>query len=241
MGSGDSSPIETRLRFAVEIARQGGAQSLSLFRSTGLDVEKKSDGSPVTMADRQVEQSLRQAIGERFPQDAILGEEMPDTPGTSGYRWVLDPIDGTKSFVCGVPLYTTLVAVLEEDRPVIGVIFAPAAQEMVYAGVGLGCWHIVGESSPQEARVSGVTTLAESTFVTTSVRSFQTDRTSDCRQVYQRLQDACRLARTWGDAYGYLLVATGRAEVMIDPKMNLWDSAVSAEVLAIVRESTLGS
>ncbi len=217
--------LETRLAFAVEIARQAGDQTLELFRTPSLDVDRKSDGSPVTAADRAAEKLLRQRITEQFPDDAILGEEFGETPGTSSYRWVLDPIDGTKAFISGVPLYTTLVAVLHKNEPQIGVIFAPAAGEMVYAGRGLGCWHVVGAAEPRRSVVSEVDKLGNAVCVTSSVRSFSTERTVDGRPVYDRLESACRITRTWGDAFGYLLVATGRAEIAIDPAMSLWDTA----------------
>ncbi len=223
--------LDSRLGHAVEIAHQAGEQTLELFRASELDVERKSDGSPVTAADRGAEKLLRERIQEKFPDDAILGEEFGETPGTSGYRWVLDPIDGTKSFVSGVPLYTTLVAVLHDDVAQIGVIFAPAAGEMVYAARGGGCWHKVGKSEARRCAVSGVEKLDDAVFLTTSVKAFSTDRPTDARPVYDRIQNACRISRTWGDAFGYLLVATGRAEIMIDPKLNLWDAAAVQPVI----------
>ena len=223
--------LETRLAFAVEIARQAGEQTLELFRTPSLNVDRKSDGSPVTAADRAAEQLLRQRITEQFPDDAILGEEFGETPGTSGFRWVLDPIDGTKAFISGVPLYTTLVAVLHEDESQIGVIFAPAAGEMVYAARGLACWHVVGAAEPRRSVVSQVAKLEEAVFLTTSVRAFTTDRDEDARPIYDQLQASCRISRTWGDAFGYLLVATGRAEIMIDPAMSLWDVAALQPII----------
>jgi len=223
--------IKPRLQFAVEIARQAGEQTLELFRSVNLNVERKSDGSPVTAADRAAEKLLRARITAQFPDDAILGEEFGETPGSSGFRWVLDPIDGTKAFISGVPLYTTLVAVLREEEPQIGVVFAPAAGEMVYAGRGQGCWHVVGAAEPRRSVVSTVDKLEDAVFLTTSVRSFSTDREVGARPVYDRLQSACRISRTWGDAFGYLLVATGRAEIMIDPKLSLWDAAALQPII----------
>ena len=230
--TGRGSPqLDARLEFATKIAREAGTQTLKLFRSAGLDIEHKADGSPVTLADRQAEELLRQRIAQQFPDDAILGEEWGPSTGSSGYQWVLDPIDGTKSFVSGVPLYATLVAVLQQDHPQIGVIFAPAAGEMVYACRGRGCWHTVDDGLPCQARVSQVSRLEEAVFLTTSVKSFTTERARDARSVFDQLQSACRVTRTWGDAFGYLLVATGRAEVMIDPAMNLWDAAALQPVI----------
>src|SRR6476659_8601916 len=162
------SEIAERLQFAVEIAREAGDGTLRYFRRSDLAVERKADHSPVTVADCSAEELLRQRIGERFSQDAILGEEFGEQAGRSGFQWVLDPIDGTKSFIHGVPLYTTLVAVLENDRPQIGVIHAPALGETVYAAKGSGCWYTFGTANkPQVARVSAVASLSESLLLTT--------------------------------------------------------------------------
>ncbi len=227
MTNDQPAPIQARLGWATKITREAGALTLGYFRRRDLAVEFKSDASPVTAADRAAEQLLRQRIAEEFPNDSILGEEFGAVVGTSEYQWVLDPIDGTKSFVHGVPLYTTLVAVLAEGQPKLGVIFAPATNEMVYAAVGGGCWYVdsPGASTPTAARVSGVRHLRDSLLLTSEVTSFATARQKDSLDVYLDLQRAARLTRTWGDGYGYLMVATGRAEVMIDPMMNLWDAA----------------
>ena len=120
--------IAERLQFAVNIAREAGDGTLRYFRRSDLAVERKADESPVTVADRSAEELLRRRIGERFPGDAIIGEEFGEQAGQSGFQWILDPIDGTKSFIHGVPLYTTLIAVLQNDEPQIGVIHAPAAR-----------------------------------------------------------------------------------------------------------------
>ncbi len=225
------SQLETRLEVAVNIARQAGKLTLELFRSTNLETERKGDGSPVTRADREAEKLLRRLIAEQFPDDAILGEEFGEISGKTGFRWVLDPIDGTKAFITGVPLYTTLVAVLEGESPRIGVIYAPAAGEMVYARQGHGCWHILADGQPQQAQVSAVSDLGEAVCVTSSVKSFTTEREIDARPVFDQLQSACRITRTWGDAFGYLLVATGRAEIAIDPAMSLWDTAALQTII----------
>ncbi len=174
---------------------------------------------------------MRELISQRFPADAIVGEEFGKTPGTSGYQWILDPIDGTKSFISGVPLYTTLVAVMHNDNPLIGVIFAPAVDEMVYAAKGQGCWHVIDRGDRQAARVSAVNSLAEAVYLTTCVHSYTLDRQQDGRRVFDKLAESCRVSRTWGDAFGYLLVATGRAEIMIDPIMNLWDAAALQPII----------
>jgi histidinol phosphatase-like enzyme (inositol monophosphatase family) len=228
MSSAHPNPIQTRLEAAVRIAREAGDLTLDYFRRRDLAVEFKADASPVTAADRAAEELLRARIADEFPDDSILGEELGASVGTSRYQWVLDPIDGTKSFVHGVPIYTTLVALLAEEQPQLGVIYAPACGEMVYAAKGGGCWYRdarCGDAAPTPARVSGVRQLRDSLLLTSEIGSFATARKKDALAVYLELQRSARLARTWGDGYGYMMVATGRAEVMIDPVMNLWDAA----------------
>jgi histidinol-phosphatase len=228
MDSTSADPVQIRLEAAVRWTREAGDLTLGYFRKRDLAVEFKADASPVTAADRAAEELLRKRIATEFPDDSILGEEYGAAIGTSGYQWVLDPIDGTKSFVHGVPLYTTLVAVLADDQPKIGIIYAPAVGEMVFASAGGDCWHVdtsAADIAPTPARVSTVRNLRESLFLTTEISSFSTARKKDALPVYLELQRAARLARTWGDGYGYMMVATGRAEVMVDPVMNLWDAA----------------
>jgi histidinol phosphatase-like enzyme (inositol monophosphatase family) len=218
--------ITDRLDFAVEIARAAGDLTLRYFRRADLAVERKADKSPVTIADRSAEQLLRERIIQRFSADAVLGEELGTRDGTSGFQWVLDPIDGTKSFIHGVPLYTTLVAVLQNDEPCIGVIHSPATGETAYAAKGGGCWYTAAANAdPQPARVSKVARLDEALLLTSEIESFKLHTSSGALDFFLRLQAAARLSRTWGDGYGYLMVATGRAEVMIDPLMKLWDAA----------------
>jgi histidinol-phosphatase len=221
----------SRLNLAIEVARAAGVDTLKWFRQASLSVERKGDGSPVTAADRASETLLRERISAVFPDDAILGEELGEKPGSSGYRWVLDPIDGTKSFITGVPLYTTLVAVMHQDEPLLGVIYSPATDEMVYAAAGEPAWYQAADSPPVRAQVSEVERLADATFVTTELATFDRVGKSGSRGVFNQLEQACRLTRTWGDAYGYLLVATGRADVMIDPVVNLWDAAALQPII----------
>jgi histidinol phosphatase-like enzyme (inositol monophosphatase family) len=173
-------------------------------------------------------------VGEEFGSeraDFIVGEEFGSERADAEWVWVLDPIDGTKSFITGVPLYTTLVAVLQDDRPLLGVIFAPATGEIVYAAAGEPAWYAAGDQAPIRARVSQVERLAEATYVTTEVVNFDGAGKHGARQVHNQVEAACRLTRTWGDGYGYLLVATGRADVMLDPVVNLWDAAVCQPVI----------
>lgn len=223
----NDAELTGRLELAVSAAREAGQSTLDHFRSDSLTVEIKSDRSPVTVADRGAEELLRSRIVAAFPEDAILGEEFGEQAGTSGYRWILDPIDGTKSFVAGVPLYGTLVAVEHGGRSVIGVIYVPALDEGVYAAVGRGAWQIRGADAPRAARVSPCAELGEAVLLTSEMRYPTPAR----QQVLGRLLESTRINRTWGDCYGYLLVATGRADVMIDPIMALWDIAALQPII----------
>lgn len=198
------------------VARAAGDVALQHYR-TALTVEAKQDGSPVTIADRDAERAARDWLAQRFPADGILGEEFGATDGTSGRRWLLDPIDGTKSFVRGVPLWGTLVAVTEGDTVLAGAAYFPAVDEIVAAAPGEGCWW-----NGRRAHVSDVGTLERATALVTDDRTFaSTERTNG----WHALAAATGVARGWGDCFGYLLVATGRAEIMVDPIINPWDAA----------------
>ncbi|WP_407699857.1 histidinol-phosphatase [Stieleria sedimenti] len=228
-----SSLESGRLSAMVSIARAAGTHTLKYFGSGDLRVDAKKDDSPVTIADREAEQLVREQIAAAFPEDTVQGEEFAETVGRSRYRWVVDPIDGTKSFVCGVPLYSTLLALEKDGQPIGGVIFIPALGEMVVAALGHGCWHQTrsNEGTLQDwipARVSGRTELSQAVFVTSQVDSFDA---RDAAETFKRIERACWITRTWGDGYGYLLVATGRADVMIDPVCNAWDVAAILPVM----------
>lgn len=227
----ESADLTCRLDFALAAARAASDLILPYYCNPTLEVERKRDTSPVTEADRQAELLLREQITATFPDDAILGEEFPDKAGTSGFRWILDPIDGTKSFIHGVPLFGTLIGVEFAGRCDLGVVRFPALDEVVYAARGHGAWWQRGTEPPRPARVSAVTELAEATFcMTNPSRWFK----SGHGEALQRLMEAVQLARGWGDCYGHMLVATGRAEIMIDPAMNAWDAAA---LLPIVEEA----
>jgi histidinol phosphatase-like enzyme (inositol monophosphatase family) len=223
-----SDDVSARLTLALEIARAAGALTLEFFQQDSVRVERKHDDSPVTQADRQAELLMRERIAMAFPLDGIIGEEHGEVTGTSGYQWVLDPIDGTKSFIAGVPLYSVLVGVLRNDKSLIGVILVPGLDECVYAAKGEGAWWTKGESAPRRAKVSDRPSLADGVFVTSQVDTFGA---RSAAEAYERLERAAYITRTWGDGYGYLLIATGRAEAMVDPIMNIWDAAAMQPVL----------
>lgn len=208
------STLETYLEFALEAVWEAGRITLGYFQ-TGLDVEQKADNTPLTVADQLAEQKLRQMIGQYWPDHGIIGEEYGRNQTGSRYTWTLDPIDGTKSFVCGVPTYANLIALLENDQPVLGVIHLPAINEMVYAARGLGCFW-----NGRRCHVSHVNRLAEAVLLTSGLNYFGAKQAA-----WERMVSQTYIQRTWGDAYGYALVATGRADIVVDPAMYLWDAA----------------
>jgi histidinol phosphatase-like enzyme (inositol monophosphatase family) len=210
------SELSELLEFAVDLGRGAGDITLQYFRKQP-ETSKKSDGSYVTIADRQAENYLRKRIAERFPDDGILGEEEGESQGTSGRRWILDPIDGTFAFVHGVPLYGVLIAVEIEGQMSVGVVNIPALGENVSAAKGLGCFF-----NGEPARVSNTAELKDALLLSTS---FAACARSEFGRAAELLQEKARVSRTWGDCYGYVLVATGGADVMLDPLMNLWDCA----------------
>jgi len=220
--------LSQRLELAVSAAREAGQLTLRYFQRDDLAVELKRDATPVTVADRESEKLMRERISRAFPADGILGEELAETSGTSGFRWILDPIDGTKSFIHGVPLYGTLIGVEHGGESVLGVIQLPALQESAYAVRGHGAWHVKGDQAPRAARVSACAKLEDALFCTSEVVTFaQVGR----HAAFEQFQAATRLTRTWGDCFGYLLVATGRADVMVDPQMSIWDAAALQPIL----------
>lgn len=218
----------SRISAAVSLAHEAGLQTLERFQSATLQAEIKSDDSPVTEADRAAEILLRGRIVSAFPQDALLGEEHGEKTGTSGWRWILDPIDGTVNFIQGVPLYGTLVGLEHNGQPVGGVIFIPGLSEMVFAAKGGGAWWVRGDAMPVPARVSRATALKDAVVCFTSTTVFQ--RAGKTQALLSLTQHAKQL-RGYPDAYGYLLVATGRADAMLDPLMHVWDNAPLLPVL----------
>lgn len=208
-----------------EVARLAGDVALAHFRSS-LAVETKADGSPVTIADRQAEQAARNWIERHFPADGILGEELGVTRPAAARRWILDPIDGTKTFIRGVPLWGTLVALCEGERVLAGAAYFPAVGEILAAAAGAGCWW-----NGARCRVSSRATLSDATVLTTDERF---PRDSAQRAGWVALASRAGVSRSWGDCYGYLLVSTGRAEVMVDGIMSPWDAAA---LMPIVEEA----
>lgn len=214
-------PIDqATLDSAVALLRAAGERTLRWFRTTDLEVERKADGTPVTAADKDAERFLREQLADAFPGDGVLGEEEAPTAGTTGRRWIIDPIDGTKAFTCGVPLYSNLLALEDEHGIAVGVVHLPALGETVWAGRGLGCW---SERGP--ARVSDQRSLAGAYVMASSLSHWAPGRVA-------ALEEAGAVLRTWGDGYGYALVATGRVAAMVDPVVEPYDIGPMPVLLA---------
>jgi histidinol phosphatase-like enzyme (inositol monophosphatase family) len=217
----EASRMRTFLDFAVDAAWQAGQLTLAHYQ-TRLSPDRKADGTPVTVADRGAEELLRALIAERFPDHAIAGEEFGSSDRDSPFRWVLDPIDGTQSFVRGVPLYGVLVGLEVDGEMAVGVVHFPALGEMLAAAKGEGCrWN------GRPTRVSTASRLSESLVCYTDAASLA----KHAPEAWSRLQAGSKLQRGWSDCYGYCLVASGRAEVAIDALMAPWDCAALIPVL----------
>jgi histidinol-phosphatase len=213
------------LDYAVDLARRAGHLTLRHYGHL-VAYDAKGDGSPVTIADREAERLIRGGIAERYPDHGVLGEEFGETDSDARVRWILDPIDATRSFMRGVPLYGVLIGVEVDGEPAVGVAHFPPLRETVAAGRGLGCtWN----GAP--CGVSAVATIEEALVLTTDVERVLS---SPSDPGWRDLQRRAAFSRTWGDCYGHALVATGRAEVMVDPVMKPWDAG---PFLTIVTEA----
>tara|TARA_R100001143_G_C3361331_1_gene136750 strand:+ start:48596 stop:49375 length:780 start_codon:yes stop_codon:yes gene_type:complete len=207
---------------AVEFARIAGKSTLKYYQNR-FEIDYKSDDSPVTVADREAEMIIRNNIKKHFPDHGIIGEEFGKENEDRDIVWILDPIDGTKSFLHGIPFYTTLIGILVKNESKVGVIYAPALDEMVSAAEGLGC-----DFNGEKATVRECKVLSEATFLTTDVQSFYDH---GYQKSFEELMHESRYHRTWGDAYGHMMVAIGRADIMVDAVLNVWDAAALLPIL----------
>jgi len=213
------------LELALELAVEAGKLTLKYFQQRSLKVERKRDKSPVTEADKQAEKLIRSRLSKAFPKDGFLGEESGEKPSKSGRRWVIDPIDGTKSFIHGVPLYGNMIGLEANGDVLLGVVNFPALNQIYYAEQGGGAF-----CNFQRITVSTVKKFDEALLCATSEDYIFGNGTSPL----DNLRGQTGLFRTWGDCYGHCLVASGNADIMIDPKMNPWDIAA---LLPIVTEA----
>ena len=211
--------VEPYREFMIELAELSGSFIRPFFGKADLEVELKADRSPVTAADRGAEELMRDLIGRTFPGHGVIGEEFgSDRPGAE-FVWVLDPIDGTKSFTSGVPLFGTLIGLLRGGKPILGCIHQPVLNQLLLGD------NVSASMNGRPVRVREARAIEEATLLTSDPVA------AAAVPGFQKLAAGARLVRTWGDCYGYLLVATGWADVMIDPVMNLWDIAALVPVI----------
>lgn len=210
--------LERFLAFAQNACYEAGRLTLGYFYRS-VEIISKADDSPVTIADREAELLVRRAIEKAFPDHGIFGEEHGTKPPAAGcsYTWYIDPIDGTKSFIHGVPLYSTLLALVRDNESVVGVIQLPATGEQVAAAKGLGC-----TLNGRPARCSTVSDLSKAVVLCSDPRDLETIGKT---QGWRSLWAACRYPRSWGDGFGHAMVATGRAEIMLDAGAAPYDVA----------------
>ncbi|MDB5102832.1 MAG: histidinol-phosphate phosphatase [Fibrobacteres bacterium] len=211
---------ETEL--ALRMAKEAGSIILSYFQ-TSMHVETKQDNSPVTIADRKSEEALRALMEKHTPGYGIIGEEFGTQAGLTDREWVIDPIDGTKAFIHGVPLFGTLLALLEKGKPIVGVISLPALGHVVHASAGGGC-----KLDGKPCSVSRIASIEESLLLDGSISTMER---LGHGSAWTALRTRAKLHRGWGDCYGHFLVATGRAEAMVDPIVSVWDVAPMAIIL----------
>ena len=208
--------------FTAELAARSGEFIRPFFGRTDLAVEAKADASPVTAADRGAEELLRRLIAARFPSHGLLGEEYGAENTDAEFIWVLDPIDGTKSFITGVPLWGTLIALLHRGQPVLGCIHQPILGQLMIGDGATTTLNGQPVHTRATARIEDATLLTSDPF---------NRHPHDHNARFDTLIRRARLVRTWGDCYGYLLVAAGHADVMMDPIMNPWDIAALVPII----------
>ena len=208
---------------AVQEAAQLCGDVANRYFRQPLQVEIKSDGSEVTRADREAEAAVREWLLQRFPDDAVVGEELGTERNNGSRRWLIDPIDGTRSYVRGVPLWGSMIAVEERGTVLAGAINCAATGDFVVAARGEGCWH-----NGRRASVSSIDTLDKATILGTDQRF---SRNPGRGERFAALGSRVAVARSWGDCYGYVLVATGRAELMVDDRLSPWDVAALIPII----------
>lgn len=210
------------LEVALELAQRADAITLDRFGALDLRIDTKPDLTPVTDADEAVEADLRAVLARERPDDEVLGEEYGGAATFSGRQWVIDPIDGTKNFVRGVPVWASLIALLEDGVPVVGVVSAPALNRRWWAAAGLGAFAAVGGAAPRRLSVSAVAELSSASLSFSSLSGW-----ADLgrRDAFIGLTDAVWRVRGYGDFFSYCLVAEGAVDIAAEPEVKLWDLA----------------
>lgn len=222
MGVSSPSFVE-ELTFALSLADQADAISLSRYRALDLKITTKPDNTPVTDADRAVEEAIRSAIATKYPTDTIIGEEFGDSRSSADSHsryWVIDPIDGTKNFLRGVPTWATLIALVVNGQVVISVVSSPALYRRWYATRGNGAYLIENLTPPRPLHVSGVQTIADASIAYSDFHGW-----GDRRNAFETLLDSAWRTRGVGDFWSHMLVAEGAVDAAIEPSLALWDMA----------------
>ena len=214
---------------ALRMAQVADGLTMGRFGAADLVIDTKPDLTPVTEADRAVEQTLRAMIAEAGPQDGVLGEEFGSTGSADGRQWILDPIDGTKNYVRGVPVWATLIALMEAGQVVVGVVSAPALHRRWWAGLGLGAWVSVAGGEPTRLQASGVRTLADASFSFSDAVGW-----GPATAGLQALQSMTWRQRGYGDFWSHMLVAEGAVDIAAEPELGPWDIAA---MIPIVQEA----
>ncbi len=223
LGLGDMSNYADDLGLALELAELADSITLDRFEASDLEINSKPDMTPVSDADLAVEEALREKLSEARPSDAILGEEFGGDAVLEGRQWVIDPIDGTKNFVRGVPVWATLIALLDDGVPVVGVVSAPALARRWYASAESGAWRTFKGEGLKKLSVSGVATLDDASLSFSSLEGWRDHH--DKLDQFIALTDKCWRLRGYGDFFSYCLVAEGAVDIAAEPEVSLWDLA----------------
>ena len=218
----DGHGVQADLSVAVELANRADAITLDRFGALDLRIETKPDLTPVTDADEAVEAALREILSRERPGDTVVGEEYGGTATFEGRQWVIDPIDGTKNFVRGVPVWASLIALLEDGVPIVGVVSAPALNRRWWAGKGLGAFASTGDGPARKLAVSGVADLGSASLSFSSLSGWAD---LGLRDRFIELTDAVWRVRGYGDFFNYCLVAEGAVDIAAEPEVKLWDLA----------------
>jgi histidinol-phosphatase len=214
--------LASDLELALRLADEADAITRARFGALDLRVDSKPDLTPVSDADLAVEKALRATLGRNRPEDAVLGEEFGGTAEFTGRQWVIDPIDGTKNFVRGVPIWATLIALLQDGVPVVGVVSAPALSRRWWAAAGTGAWMRVESAEPHSISVSAVHDLGSASLAISSLSGW---RDLGLRDELVALTDEVWRTRGYGDFYSYCLLAEGAVDIATEPEVSLWDLA----------------
>ena len=222
-----TTPFADDLALALRLADAADAISLARFGTADLRVEAKPDLSPVSDADLAVERSIRDLLAAQRPDDAVVGEEFGDSFPAASRHWVIDPIDGTKNFVRGVPVWATLIALLVDDAIPVGVVSAPALGRRWWAAAGEGAFGSFAGRT-RHLTVSGVADLADASLSYSDLQEWEHLGRGD---EFLALTRRCRRTRAYGDFYSYVLVAEGAVDIAAEPELSLWDLAALVPVV----------